>query len=204
MATRLDSYSRMVAWLKVVLPLTALGLLSTLFLLSRSVSPTSTIPFADTEIEERLRNQQITEPIFAGTTEAGDQISLTASTVRPSSQGAARPEAEDLHVEIALIRGGKVTLSARKGELDLGENVAILRDSVTISNSQGYQVKTEQLRTNMSRVEAETPGSVTATGPLGQLEAGRMKLQADDDGDNVQMVFTNGVKLLYDPKQTER
>ena len=43
----MDRYSRMIAFLKVLLPLMALALLSTLFLLSQNTEPMASIPFAE-------------------------------------------------------------------------------------------------------------------------------------------------------------
>ena len=57
-----DRHSRVVSWLKVLFPLIALALLSTLFLLSRAIEPQAVIPFADNEVQERLRDQHITGP----------------------------------------------------------------------------------------------------------------------------------------------
>ena len=54
----MDRYSRMIVWLKVLLPLMALALLSTLFLLSRNVDPLASIPFAQAEIDERLKEKK--------------------------------------------------------------------------------------------------------------------------------------------------
>lgn len=201
---RVDNYSRMIAWLKVILPLAALGLLSTLFLLSRSVNPTSTIPFADNEVEQRMRTQQITGPVFAGTTNEGDQISVTASVVRPGIGEAGKPEAEDLSAQIDLTRGGRINLSAKKGELSTQNDMVLFRGDVVIENSEGYTVHTEELRSSLTKIDAETMGPITATGPLGDLEAGKMQLLSESDAQNVQMIFTNRVKLIYDPKQTER
>ena len=42
------TYSRMIAWLKILLPLAALVLLSTLFLFARPRNPIATLPFATT------------------------------------------------------------------------------------------------------------------------------------------------------------
>ena len=42
-----DSYSRLVQIGKIVLPLVALGILSTLFLFSGEVDPEAAIPFAE-------------------------------------------------------------------------------------------------------------------------------------------------------------
>ena len=78
---QVDRYSRMVALLKVSLPLIALGILSTLFLVSRAVDPPSTIPFADSEVQERLTNQQVTGPLYTGMSANGDQIEFIAETV---------------------------------------------------------------------------------------------------------------------------
>lgn len=204
MAMRVDSYSRMIAWLKVILPLAALGLLSTLFLLSRSVNPTSTIPFADNEVEQRMRTQQITGPVFAGTTDEGDQVRVTASVVRPGIGEAGKPEAENLTAQIDLKRGGRITLRATKGELSTQSDMVFFRGDVVIENSEGYTVRTEELRSSLTKIDAETVGPVNATGPLGELEAGKMQLLSETDAQNVQMIFTNRVKLIYDPKQTER
>ena len=79
----MDRYSRTVAYLKVLLPLTALALLSTLFLISRGIDTEAVIPFAQKDIEERMRGQQLTAPFFSGTTSGGDEIMVTASTARP-------------------------------------------------------------------------------------------------------------------------
>lgn len=204
MAKRVDRYSRLIAWLKVLLPLTALALLSTLFLLSRSVDPTTTIPFADTEVRERLRTQQITGPVFAGTTDAGDQISVSASVVRPGISSSERPEADDLTAQFNLSEGGQINLTAKSGELDTKGETVIFRGSVVIENSEGYVIRTQQLRSSLSRIEADTLASVSATSPLGDLQAGKMQLRSDPDSQSVQMVFTNGVKLIYRPKQTDR
>ena len=66
-----DRYTRLISWLKVLFPLAALGLLSTLFLLSRAIDPGQAIPFAEKEVQDRLRDQQITGPFFTGATSEG-------------------------------------------------------------------------------------------------------------------------------------
>lgn len=203
MATQIDRYSRMVAWLKVILPLAALGLLSTLFLLSRSINPTSTIPFAETEIQERLRSQQVSGAIYSGLTDAGDQINVKASVVRPALGSKQQSEAEIVDAQIDLARGGQINLTANTAVIESDQETVVFRGNVVITNSQGYVVETEHLRSLMSRIEAETEGELNVDGPLGVIDAGKMLLQSDETGNNIQMVFTNGVKLIYDPKATK-
>ena len=86
-----DGYSRAVAIFKVLLPLAALGILATLFLISRGSQMDAVIPFAEDELNERTTNQQITKPFFSGTTAQGDELVVTADIARPAVSGCPRP-----------------------------------------------------------------------------------------------------------------
>ncbi|MGR3806154.1 hypothetical protein [Marinibacterium profundimaris] len=200
----MDSYSRRVAFLKVVLPLAALAILSTLFLLSQSADPNATIPFSDAEIAERIRDQQITEPRFAGSTERGDEVSLSADKAVPGTDdepGAA----QNLRGEIRLASGGVITLEAASGWVNLRRDLAEFRGTVTITTDTGYQLVTDRLETAIKRIDATAPGPVAGNGPLGELDAGAMRIMSpDNDPGATHLVFLNGVKLVYDPQSTER
>ena len=125
----MDRYSRMVAFLKVLLPLAALALLSTLFLISRGMNTEATIPFAAHEIEERMRGQQITAPFFSGTTAQGDEIAVTASIARPG--GATSPAvATDLVAVIRMADGGRLTLSSQSGDGQIDKDIPSLHGQV--------------------------------------------------------------------------
>ena len=200
----MDSYSRRVAFLKVVLPLAALAILSTLFLLSQSADPNATIPFSDAEIAERIRDQQITEPRFAGTTERGDEVFLSATKAVPG--GGDNPgAAQDLRGEIRLARGGVITMEAASGWVNVPSDVAEFRGQVTIVTDTGYTLVTDRLETAVKRIDATAPGPVAGDGPLGTLNAGAMRVMApDNDAEATHLVFLNGVKLVYDPQSTKR
>lgn len=198
-----DRYSRMVALLKVVLPLAALGILSTLFLLSRSVDPTATIPFAEQDMVDRMRDQQVTAPFFSGATPKGDQITVTASLARPGGPGQPA-EAEDLKARIITAEGTTITMQSRLGRFDLPADQAIFVGDVHIAASIGAELTTKKLVAALSGLRAESPGEVKGTAVLGRLTAGSMLITAKNEGDPVHMLFKNGVKLVYDPKQPER
>jgi hypothetical protein len=59
-----DGYSALVAWLKTLLPIAALGLLSTIFLFSGKVDVTQSLPYAEHNVAEIIREQRITQPYF--------------------------------------------------------------------------------------------------------------------------------------------
>lgn len=197
----MDGYSKLVAWLKVLLPLTALGLLSTLFLLSRNIDPVAAIPFAETEIQKRLQGQQITAPFFSGTSTTGDRISVSAGTM--ATAGDQNNAATDLAAHIDLSGGARVVLFSDRGDFDMAGGASSLEGNVVITTSTGYKLNSEELLTDFDQMSVESPGPVSGTGMSGTLEAGQMRLRKTDDGENAQLIFTNGVKLVYRPQELE-
>lgn len=198
-----DRYSRMIAWLKVTLPLLALGILSTLFLVSRAVDPPSTIPFADTEVQERLTNQQVTGPYYSGTTMDGDQIAFVAETVTTPDGQPGVNTAENVDVTIDTASGRHVNVTAHKADVRIVEDQTDLTGNVVVTMSSGYVLNSELLHLKMSRVEMTSPGQVAATTPVGDLEAGAMHLFTPEGSNGSQILFTGGVKLLYQPKASK-
>lgn len=189
----------MMAWLRIVLPLLALGILSTLFLLSRSVDPSKTIPFVADEIENRVIDQQVTGPVFSGATANGDLISFVAATAKPDSAQGERLLAQDLAAHIDFPSGSHMDFAANEGVVNDRQQQAQLIGNTVITSSAGYRIVTDKLTTAMDRIEAETAGPVTGTGPPGRIDAGKMQIESDPDTGNAHLLFTNGVKLVYDP-----
>jgi len=197
----MDLYSRMVALFKVLLPLAALAILSTVFLLSRSVDPTATIPFAEQEMADRMRDQQVTAPFFSGTTSGGDEIMVTASIARPGGPNSPA-EATDLDAQITMVDGVRINLQSDTGTVAVDKDLATFDGHVIITTSTGYVVLTDTLNTALSGITANTPGQIEGTGPLGEFTAGNMQIDTKTEGGPVHMLFKNGVKLIYDPKKT--
>lgn len=199
----MDLYSRMISFLKVLLPLAALAILATLFMLSRSDDTIAKIPFAEDEIADRTRNQQVTSPFFSGTTPKGDEIIITASLARPGGPNVPA-EAVNLSGRIKMADGVRMTLESDTGSFDITTDMAKFLGNVRITTSTGFLILTEELNAALNDVSGSTPGSIEGSGPLGHFTAGQMQIEAENGDGPVHMVFKNGVKLIYDPKQTER
>lgn len=198
----MDRYSRLVTILKVLLPLSALGLLSTLFLLSRSVTQTTIIPFAEQEIARRVAGQLVTAPHYSGVTDAGEEISIRARTAQPGQDGAPAL-ADELHAELTTNDGVLVTLTSNTGEFDLKQDVAAFFGDVHIETSTGYQVNTEEMHTSLNEVAGNAPGFISGSGPIGSFEAGQMEVGPKTKGGTLHWHFKDGVKLVYDPKKAD-
>lgn len=195
----MDRYSRMIAFLKVLLPLMALALLSTLFLLSQNTEPMASIPFAEAEVNERMRDQQITGPFFSGSTEQGDQISFSAGKIGVAD-GNDRVTANDISAQIDLSSGARLVFFADLGEVDIANDTSILSGKVLITTSTGYKINSERLVSAMTSLNMDSPDKIIAKGPLGTFSAGSMRLTFSEKTKFTQMIFTNAVKLIYDPK----
>lgn len=197
----MDWYSKLVATLKVLLPLAALALLSTLFLLSRTIDPVSTIPFADEDIRDRMERQQITGPFFSGATEAGDSLSFSAAVLTTGADN--RNEANDVTAKVDLVGGTHIDLVADVARLDLRASKMNLSGNVVITTSTGFTIASDVLLANLETATLTSPGQVNAGSGFGDLTAGQMVLSGSRNNGPAQLIFTNGVKLVYDPKQTD-
>ena len=194
-----DRYSRMVSLLKVAFPLGALAILSTLFLLARAMETDTPIPFADIEIQERLRDQKITGPFFSGTTQTGDQMSFSAKKLLTPQGNVGTNRAEEVKATLETTKGAIFELEADVAELDIAGNAANLSGAVSMATSTGYRITTEQITSQISTLDVRAPEMVEATGPLGTFTAGNMRIFSPNDAETTQMLFSGGVKLVYTP-----
>ncbi len=193
----MDGHSRLVGWLKVALPLAALALLSTLFLVSHTINPDDAIPYAEVDIADRLREPRMTEPAYAGVTEDGATVTLTADEARPGQgEGVA---ARALRARIETPDGGDAALSAGSATIDEGGRALTLGDGVLVSTSTGYEFRTGAMSVALDRTGARSAGAVEGFGPPGRLTAGGAEIARAGDAGGYVLVFNNGVRLIYEP-----
>ena len=195
----MDGYSRLIAWLRVLLPLMALGLLSTLFLISRNTEPGKAIPFAASDVRDRLESQQITSPFYSGTTSSGARISLSASKILTEGV-AGENDAEDISAHIDLVGGTRVILQSDRGTISMQKGEATLTGDVRMKTSTGYVMTSARIEAATEGYDIRSPGPVAGEGPLGTLDAGAMVIIRPEGQDNPHLIFTNGVRLVYQPQ----
>ncbi|MEM6309803.1 MAG: LPS export ABC transporter periplasmic protein LptC [Pseudomonadota bacterium] len=196
-----DPYSRMVSVLRIALPLLALAILSTLFLVSERVQPGENIPFAQNDVQDRVRDQRISSPVFNGVTSAGDNIFLTAEQMVTLEQGG--NSATQVRARLDFLEGGSVSFISDYALIDFPQDSADLQGNVLIDSTAGYRIRSDQLLAKLSQIDVFSPGPVDGYGPAGTLMAGKMRITTTNTGKSVQFLFTEGVKLVYDPKETK-
>lgn len=201
--SRENLHSRVVAGLKIALPLAALAILSTVFLLSRSIDPATTIPFAEVDLTQRAEEEGMTSPSFSGATQRGDLVVFSAAIVRPDPAVDNRFLAVDVTSQIDLAGGGRINLTSASAHMDGRAEQVTLGGGVILTSSTGYEISTDQLQADLKTPTIESADQVTGTGPAGSFTAGKMRLSAPDGKDHAQLLFTNGVRLVYRPAEAK-
>jgi len=202
MAIRRDSYSRFIALAKIMLPLAALGLLSTLFLFSWRTDPTDAIPFARMDAKKLAREQQVNAPEYSSVTADGTAIVVSAATARPSPSDPEKAEATALNATLEFTDGSHANISSDKGTINSRAQLAVLEGNVAISTSSGYHITADTLTTALDHTAIVATGSVVATSPIGHVTAGEMRIDEKVNGKSgYLLVFKHGVKLIYLPKR---
>ncbi len=193
-----DTHTRIVGWLKVALPLAALAILATLFLLADRIDPDEALPYAEVDVEDRARAPRITAPTYAGTTSDGGALTLTADEARPASDNGPAT-VSGLTLTLATPDGGRTEMTAARAEIDNEARLLHLTGGVVASTATGYRIATEGMSANLDRSGLQSLGQVTANGPMGEIVANEMVLRQDAPGAYV-LVFNGAVKLVYQPR----
>jgi len=194
---RHNRYSRLVGGLKVVLPIAALALLSTLFLFSDPPDPDRALPYAEVDVAQLARELRLTQPRFAGVMPDGREVTLVARTAAPDFEETNVIVTDQMEGRIALSEGGFVLLDAGEGRIDVAGRIANLSGGVEAETTQGYRVVSDSMRLSLADLGMATPEAVRIDGPGLQLEAGAMVL--DGPGGAAVLSFTGGVRVLYEP-----
>lgn len=196
-----DSHSRLVGWLKVALPLMALALLSTLFLVADRIDPSDAIPYAEVDVEDLVSDPRMSAPAYAGTTSDGAAITVSAASARPAGQDSGA-RASAVSASLDMPDGGKAQMTAAEAKIDDASGLLALTGGVSIATSSGYTMTTDSMTARLDRSELTGPGPVSAVGPPGQITAQGFTLTrhpSAEGEDGYLLVFSGGVKLIYQP-----
>lgn len=200
MATDPNFHSWAVGWLKIILPMSALALLSTLFLFARSpTNQTQEIPIA--QIEEIAQEQRITAPQFSGVTDDGSIIVIRAKDGKPDTESTDIVLVEGLTVNVDAPDGTTLNITAGTSIIDGKAQTARLEGLSRVTTSSGYTMETNGLNANLKTGEIVSDGQLAVLTPFGELTAGKVRILASVDGLGQQMVFSDGVRLLYTPSE---
>lgn len=195
---RVRNYSRLVRWMKVILPLGALALIAAIFLTARDKGKVSDL-FSAQELATLGAGLKLEHPRFAGVTGKGDSYSVEAKWAVPDSAMPKVIELEKPRGKLDLADGRTVTATAQKGVLMRMQKTLTLTGNVSVNTSDGYHMQTQKLTFDLDGKTAVAPGPVTGTGPRGHIEAGSMRAEAaPGSGKNGNKVGTKDGKIWFE------
>ena len=153
-------------------------------------------------LDELTGDQKITNPKFSSVTKDGAAIQFKAASAAPDAERTNYFKALDLVADIETPDGAQVNIKAAQADIDGAENLINLSGGVSLHTSTDYGISTETLATAMDSTYVASNGPVEATGPMGDLSAGDAVIsQSKEKGGGYVLVFKDGVKLVYDPKE---
>lgn len=193
--------SRLVTVLKLVLPLSALALMSSVFLLARPVDPERAIERAEIDVAERARDPRLTGARFAGVTEDGSALRIETETARTDPLAALRFHVSGLELHLDGPRDNRVFLRADEGLIDRAAGHFSMQGGIEITADPGYSLRSEQLRGALDRTWIDLPQGIEGTAPAGEIRAGSLTIQrAKAPSSGNRLVFSGGVRLIYQPE----
>ena len=193
-------HTRLVNWAKVILPLMALGLLSTLFLFARGGSEPGEIPFA--RINDLAREQRINAPEFSGVATDGSIIEVTARSAQPIEGRLDSLSITEPSLTLDALDGTSLTIVAGEGVLDGRSNEARLSGLARVETTSGYLMETNGLFADLSSGRIVSDGALKILAPFGEIEAGQVEIEVTSSDEGQQMHFSNGVRMLYQIQQS--
>lgn len=186
---------------KIVLPLIALGILTTLVLLSRSAPQGEPLRFVDEDIRDLASTEQLGRPRYAAVTEDGTEVSIEARRFVALPDRARVTRGDALTATLETADGTLYDIRADEGQIDERSGLSVLRQNVRIDATGGYTFRTEALRIRTDRTYMESLAPVAADGPEGHLEADRMEVFTTPGQEvRTRAVFTGNVRVVYDER----
>ena len=185
---------------RILLPILALGLLSTMFLVSRGPDPRRAPPPPGAVGD--VADEGMTALRYAGVTAEGAAVVISAARLR-AGPGRDGGQAERISARIDLPDGRRLSLEAGQGRIDTAGRRAELSGGVLLRGA-GVRLQAPWLRVGLGDLRIEAGGGVRGSLPGGRITAGAAALRPDPDEPAHHIVsFTGGVRLLYDPGQKE-
>lgn len=189
--------SRIVHWLRVILPLAALALLSVLFLLARKPDPEASIPYADVDPRDVAERQAVTSPRYSGVTDDGARVSIDGAEATPGS-GPGQGSAQSVRMTIRAQDGRAADVSA--GTATLEGDAIVMANGATMTTADGWIVTAPEFHASRMAGTVNADHEVNVLAPFGDLTAQQMELRplGDGTGDHV-LDLSGGVRLIYQP-----
>ena len=194
-------YSRFVRIVKFALPLLAIAVLSTVFLVQQEDTFDGQLVFS--ELDRRSLDDGLTihNPQITGRSASGG-YRISAATAIPDDTNAKEVRFTKLVARTENADGRATELTGNQGIAEIDSEIVTVVGDVVVTTSGGYRVETSKAVARLAEGALDT-GPVRVVGPTGQIEAGTLRIEQivpEDGGPTKEFFFfEKGVKLVHLP-----
>ena len=190
--------------LKVGLPLTALALLASVFLLSLRPELREGLTFSEADLRALGSGLAITNPRFSGSSIDGDLYDFEAKSVEPRDETLDAAKIDALTGTIRFQDGLLVDLEAPVADVDMVTETILWAEGLSLVTSDGYTAEAERADMDLNAGIVRGSGGIEATGPMGNITSRQLTISGTGGIDGLRegssVVFTGNVKLRYVPE----
>ncbi len=185
-------YSRFIRWMRVVLPLIAVGM--TVVVLTWEDAGRRVEPLKREQVAPQTENVQneLLKPVFNSVDEKNQPYMVTADR---ATQDRTNPDILNLEkpkAELTMTNGAKLGADANTGIYQQKEQKLNLEGNVHLTHSDGYVLSSEELRVDMVTQKAFSGLDVYVQGPAGTIQSTGL----EGDGVSGNLVFTGPAKVV--------
>lgn len=200
MAAGLLDRSRVVQALRLILPLAALGLMSSIVLLAEPVDPSRALATAEIDVADRARDPRLSGARFTGVTEGGAALRIDAEVARSVAASTLRFEAQGLTLRLTGGAEGDLAARAEAGQIDHAEGRFGMQGAVRIDQAPDTVLRASALEGLLDRTWLQAEGPVSGLLQGADIAAGHLTVTDDPARPgSLRLVFSQGVRLLYQP-----
>lgn len=189
-----NRYSYFVFIAKIFLPVSALIILSTLFLLARFSDSSQIVAISEIGTDRETDNQKITSPIYSGLTDDGSILEFSSGSLAPSILNPKKVFAKTVFAKITTSTGRVYEIYSDKGSYNDNKSTVDLKANVIVNMPDGYKIYTDNLSTHVKKTMLYSPSPILAINPIGTINAGNMYLTKKNN--QHLLIFEKGVKLI--------
>lgn len=186
-----NTYSTIVRFLRLALPLVAVGLIGILLSWPRIEETYAPIPL-ETVVPQTVGKNELVNPRFESTDKKRQPFTITAKRAVQSARDPSVVLLESPMADITLNDGAWLAAESERGAYRQQADRLLLEGKVKLFHDQGYEMKTEKLLVDLRERTAWSDEKIYGQGPAGTLEATGMKAHADTS----QLIFTGPVRLV--------
>ena len=203
---RVRVYSRLIAAMKVLLPLAVAAAIAVIYLGAQRPGDLTEI-FSPEELATLGAGLRLENPRYSGVTARGEPFAIRADWALPDSAMPRFIDLERPNGEVKLKDGRTVAARSPTGRLHREEEILVLTGGVVLDTSDGYHMETDVMELDLGAKTAHAPGPVTGTGPSGRIDAGSFRaISGNRDGGSDDAAgkiwFENRVRLVFIPEGT--